>query len=325
MLMVQTPFRLTFFGGGTDMPKYYDQYGGKVLNATFDKYCYHTIRYFPQFFDWKNQFTYSKIERFNDACEVEHPAVRETLKYLDMEKIQITYDADLPARSGLGSSSSFMVGLLNGLHSLKGEFVDKMTLAKEAIYVERTLCKEEGGVQDQLAAAFGGLNHMEFNSDGMTVTPLIVKKERKQDLNSHLLMLFTGFVRYSGDTLAEQIRNTEMNISELNELSSLVDEGEKILVGNGDICDFGRLLDHSWNIKKTLSTKVSNVEIDEIYSTAMKNGAIGGKLMGAGAGGFMLLFAKPENHESIKKSLNGLLSIPFEFENSGTKVVYYKP
>ncbi len=325
MLIVQTPFRLTFFGGGTDMPKYYEQHGGKVLNATFDKYCYHTIRYFPQFFDWKNQFTYSKIERFDSADEVEHPAVREALKHLDMKEIQITYDADLPARSGLGSSSSNMVGLLNGLHSLRGEFVDKMTLAKEAVYVERTLCNEEGGVQDQLAAAFGGLNHMEFNSDGITVTPLIVKKQRKQQLNDHLLMLFTGFVRYSGDTLAEQIRNTEMNISELKEIASLVDEGEKILLGDRDICDFGRLLDHSWNIKKTLSSKISNSDIDEIYATAIKNGALGGKLMGAGAGGFMLLFAKPENHEAIKSALNKFKTIPFEFENSGTKVVYYKP
>lgn len=325
MLIVQTPFRLTFFGGGTDFPGYYEEYGGKVLNATFDKYCYHTIRYFPQFFPFKNQFTYSKIERFDSADEVEHPAVREALKYLHMNEIQITYDADLPARSGLGSSSSFMVGLLNGLHSLRGEFVDKMTLAKEAIYVERTLCAEAGGVQDQLAAAFGGINHMEFSASGITVSPVVLKKERIKELNDHLMMFFTGFVRLSGETVGEQIKNTPANIPQLKEMASLVDAGEGILTDGGDINDFGRLLDHTWQLKRSLSSRISNDAIDDIYSAAKRAGATGGKLLGAGAGGFMLIFARPECHDAVKEALQKLMCIPFEFESSGTKVIYYKP
>ena len=324
MLIVQTPFRMSFFGGGTDIPEYYEQYGGKVLSTTFDKYCYHTVRYFPQFFPYKNQLTYSKIERFENANEVEHPAVREILKYLEVDKVQITYDADLPARSGLGTSSSFAVGLLNGLHSLKGEFVDKMTLAKEAIYVERTLCKEDGGVQDQLAASFGGLNKMSFSSDGFEVNPVVVKSERKKQLNDNLMLFFTGFVRFSGDVMCEQIKKAKKNTADLKEMAAMVDEGERILVGSGDLGDFGRLLNHSWQLKRSLSNNVTTDAIDDIYDRARKAGAIGGKLLGAGAGGFMLLYVEPEKQQSVKEELHEFMNIPFEFESSGTKVIYYK-
>ncbi|NLC78563.1 MAG: kinase, partial [Ruminococcaceae bacterium] len=252
MLIVQTPFRMSFLGGGTDIPEYYEEYGGKVLSTTFDKYCYHTVRYFPQFFPYKNQLTYSKIERFEKPDEVEHPAVREILKYLDMDKIQITYDADLPARSGLGTSSSFTVGLLNSLHSLRGEFIDKMTLAKEAIYVERTLCKEEGGGQDQLAASFGGLNKMTFTGSGFEVSPVVIKSERKRKLNENLMLFFTGFVRFSGDVMCEQVKKAKKNASELAEMVKMVDEGERILTGSGDLGDFGRLIDYGWRLKRSL-------------------------------------------------------------------------
>ena len=196
MLISQTPFRMSFLGGGTDYKPYFEKYGGSVLSTTFDKYCYLTIRYFPPFFEYKNQVTYSRIERFNDPDEVQHPAVREALKYLHMDHVHIMYDADLPARSGLGTSSSFAVGLLNGLHSLKGEFVDKMTLAKEAIYLERELCHEDGGMQDQLAASFGGLNRITFSSSGYDVVPVIISAERKQLFNDHLMLFFTGFERF---------------------------------------------------------------------------------------------------------------------------------
>ena len=324
MLIVQTPLRMSFFGGGTDIPEYYEEYGGKVLSTTFDKYCYHTVRFFPQFFPYKNQFTYSRIERFEKADEVEHPAVREILKFLDIDKIQITYDADLPARSGLGTSSSFTVGLLNGLHSLRGEFVDKMTLAKEAIYVERTLCKEEGGVQDQLAASFGGLNKMSFTGDGFEVNPVVVNAQRKKQLNENLMLFFTGFVRFSGDVMCEQVKKAKKNASDLAEMVKMVDEGERILTGNGDLNDFGRLIDYGWQLKRSLASNVTNDTIDALYDKAKSAGAIGGKLLGAGAGGFILLYVEPEKQQSVREALSELLCIPFEFENSGTKVIYYK-
>lgn len=315
---------MSFFGGGTDIPEYYEEFGGKVLSTTFDKYCYHTVRYFPQFFPYKNQFTYSKIERFEKADEVEHPAVREILKYLDMDKIQITYDADLPARSGLGTSSSFTVGLLNGLHSLRGEFVDKMTLAKEAIYVERTLCKEEGGVQDQLAASFGGLNKMCFTGDGFEVIPVVIKAQRKKQLNENLMLFFTGFVRYSGDVMCEQVKKAKKNARDLAEMVKMVDEGERILTSNGDLNDFGRLIDYGWQLKRSLASNVTNDTIDALYDKAKAAGAIGGKLLGAGAGGFILLYVEPEKQDRVREALSELMCIPFEFENSGTKVIYYK-
>ncbi len=315
---------MSFFGGGTDIPEYYEEYGGKVLSTTFDKYCFHTVRFFPQFFPYKNQLTYSRIERFEKADEVEHPAVREILKFLDIDKIQITYDADLPARSGLGTSSSFTVGLLNGLHSLRGEFVDKMTLAKEAIYVERTLCKEEGGVQDQLAASFGGLNKMSFTGDGFEVNPVVVNAQRKKQLNENLMLFFTGFVRFSGDVMCEQVKKAKKNASDLAEMVKMVDEGERILTGNGDLNDFGRLIDYGWQLKRSLASNVTNDTIDALYDKAKSAGAIGGKLLGAGAGGFILLYVEPEKQQSVREALSELLCIPFEFENSGTKVIYYK-
>lgn len=324
MLIVQTPMRMSFFGGGTDMKEYYEKYGGSVISTTFDKYCYHNIRRYPPFFEHKSQFRYSKIEKFNNSSEVEHPALRETLKYLDIENIQITYDADLPARSGLGTSSSFEVGLLNGLHSLKGEFIDKMTLAKEAIYVERELCKEEGGVQDQLAVSIGGFNKYTFTADGFDYRPIIISKERKQELCDNLLLFFTGFTRFSSEIAKEQISNTENKLSELHQIRQIVDEAEKILTEEKNLDEFGRLLDYTWRLKKTLAKSISNSNIDHLYDNILKFGGIGGKLLGAGGGGFLLIYAHKENHkEIIEKS--GLLNIPFEFESGGTKVLYYKP
>lgn len=324
MLIVQTPMRMSFFGGGTDMKEYYEKYGGSVISTTFDKYCYHNIRKYPPFFEYKSQFRYSKIEKFNNSNEVEHPALRETLKYLDIENIQITYDADLPARSGLGTSSSFEVGLLNGLHSLNGEFIDKMTLAKEAIYVERELCKEEGGVQDQLAVSIGGLNKYTFTADGFDYRPIIISKERKQELSDNLLLFFTGFTRFSSEIAKEQILNTKKKLSELHQIKQIVDEAEKILTEEKNIDEFGKLLDYTWRLKKTLAKSISNPNIDYLYDNILKFGGIGGKLLGAGGGGFLLIYAHKKNHKKILEK-SGLLNIPFEFENGGTKVLYYKP
>lgn len=324
MLIVQTPFRMSFFGGGTDMKEYYEEYGGSVISTTFDKFCYHNLRYYPPFFENSNQFTYSKIERFNSYNEVEHPAVRETLKYLDIKNIQINYDADLPARSGLGTSSSFEVGLLNGLHALRGEFVDKLSLAKEAIYVERELCGEKGGVQDQLAVSIGGLNKYTFNSDGLYYSPIVISKERKQELCDNLLLFFTGFTRFSSEIAKEQISNTDKKLKELHEIKKLVDEAETILTSDVNLDEFGKLLDYTWKLKKTLANSITNSDIDNLYDNIIKNGAIGGKLLGAGGGGFLLVYAPKEKHEYIIENIK-LLHIPFEFESSGTKVLYYKP
>jgi D-glycero-alpha-D-manno-heptose-7-phosphate kinase len=300
MLTTRTPFRMSFFGGGTDFPAYFNEYGGCVLSATFNKYSYVTVRRLPELFNYRNQFTYSKIERFNSPDELEHPLVREALKYLKVDGIQIAYDADLPARSGIGSSSSFAVGLLNELHMFKGERLTKMELAKEAIFLERVLCKEAGGVQDQLAVAFGGLNRIEFDSDGYRIIPLEISKERKQEFNENLMLVFTGFSHLSGTVAVTQQENIPQRISQLNEMKALVAQGENILKGTGDLNDFGRLLNYTWELKQTLSDKISNESINRIYSAALDAGALGGKILGAGSGGFMLLYVEKDKTKKCK-------------------------
>lgn len=322
MLTTRTPFRMSFFGGGTDFPAYFNEYGGCVLSATFNKYTYVTVRHLPALFDYKNQFTYSKIERFNSPDELEHPLVREALKYIDIDRIQIAYDADLPARSGIGSSSSFAVGLLNELHLLKGEHLSKMELAKEAIYLERVLCNEAGGVQDQLAVAFGGLNRIDFDADGYTINPIEIPGERKEEFNKNLLLVFTGFSHFSGEVSVTQQNNIPQKITELNEMKSLVFEGEKILTSNTSLDEFGKLLDYTWQLKRTLSDRISTREIDEIYSSARKAGALGGKILGAGSGGFMLLYVPEEKRKNVCELFEPSRIIPFEFEEDGTKLIY---
>lgn len=322
MFTTRTPFRMSFLGGGTDFPAYFNEYGGCVLSATFNKYSYVTVRELPALFDYKNQFTYSKIERFNSPDELEHPLVREALKYIDIDRVQIAYDADLPARSGIGSSSSFAVGLLNELHLLKGEKLSKMELAKEAIYLERVLCNEAGGVQDQLAVAFGGLNKITFDADGYKILPIEISHKSKKQFNENLLLVFTGFSHFSGEVSVAQQNNIPHKISELNEMKSLVAEGEKILVSGTDLDDFGKLLDYTWQLKRTLSDRISTDEIDELYSAARKAGALGGKILGAGSGGFMLLYVPQERRNDVEKKFDPSRIIPFEFEDDGTKLIY---
>lgn len=321
MLITRTPFRMSFFGGGTDYKEYYEKHGGAVLSTTIDKYCYLSIRKLPPFFEYKNQLTYSKIERFNSPDELEHPLVREALKYIPTERIQIAYDADLPACSGLGSSSAFAVGLLQSLHSLKGEYPDKLTLATEAIHLERDLCREAGGVQDQLAAALGGLNKITFSSDGFNVISLEMDAERLIELQDNLMLLFTGFSRFSGEIASAQQSGIKSSLKELHEMKSLVDVAEKILTG-GSLDDFGKLLNHTWQLKRSLSKRISNDDIDYIYGKALQNGALGGKLLGAGGGGFMLLYVPKEKQTNLIESLNSLKFVPFSFENTGTKIIY---
>ncbi len=322
MLISRTPFRISFLGGGTDFEPYFEKYGGSVLSTTIDKYCYITLRRLPPMFEYKNQFTYSKIERFNDPDEVEHPVVREALKYLKADHLQINYDADLPARSGLGTSSSFAVGLLNGLHYYKKETVDKMTLAKEAIHLEHELCHEAGGMQDQLAVAFGGLNRINFGSGGYEVRPVDISVTRKEDFHKHLMLFFTGFTHLSGEIALDQSQNISSRLSQLDEMKVLVDEGEKILSGSGNILAFGELLNQNWKLKRTLSGKIATDFVDNAYDSAIEAGAIGGKLLGAGGGGYMLFFVEPDKRECVKKALSNLLYEPFKFEQEGTKIFY---
>ena len=326
MIITRTPFRISFFGGGTDYPAWYKKNGGSVLSTSIDKYCYITCRPLPPFFDYKFRIAYSKLETAKHTRNIDHPSVRESLKFMDMEKsgISISYDADLPARSGLGSSSAFTVGLLNALHGLKGKIVNKQQLAMDAIYVEQMLIKENVGSQDQIVTAHGGLNRIDFSNDGdINISPVIVSPKRLKDLQSHLMLFFTGFSRTASAIAAEQIKKIPKKQNELKIMHQMVDESISILDGNKSINEFGKLLDKSWQIKRELSSKISTPAIDEIYNRAMAAGATGGKLLGAGGGGFMLIFARPEYHKSIRQKLSKLIYVPFSFENSGSRVIYY--
>lgn len=327
MIITKTPFRMSFFGGGTDMEDYFKEYGGAVISTTFDKYCYVNVRHLPRFFDYTNEISYSKTERVKAVDEIQHPAVRNAMKMLDMHELRLTYEADLPARSGLGTSSSFAVGMLNAFYSLKGKFADKRKLADEAIYLERVLCNESGGWQDQIAASFGGLNRINFSKDGYEVVPIIISPERKKQLNNNLLMFFTGFTRFSSDIQkTNSITSSAEKINRLHEMYKLVDQAEAVLQdSHSDLDDFGRLLDYTWQLKKNTGEKISTSSIDKLYEEGVKAGALGGKLLGAGGGGFLVFYVQPEKQEVVKKAMKDLLYIPFEFENSGTKVIYYSP
>ena len=317
---------MSFFGGGTDMPNFFNEYGGAVLSTTFDKYCYVNVRHLPPFFDYTTEVCYARTERVSSVDGIEHPLVRNAMKMLDMHELRITYEADLPARTGLGTSSSFAVGLLHAFHCLKGQYADKRSLADEAIHLERTLCDEAGGWQDQIAASFGGFNRINFSSDGYEVDRLIISPERKKKLNDSLLLYFTGFTRLSAQIQQETNAHIKDKITQLKEMLSLVDVAEKVLVSrDADMDDFGRLLDETWKLKRQTGARISTDSIDGLYAKAIKSGALGGKLLGAGGGGFLLFYVRPEDRERVMRAMNGLLHVPFEFENGGTKVVYYSP
>lgn len=326
MIITKTPFRMSFFGGGTDMSEFFNLHGGAVLSTTFDKYCYVTVRHLPRFFDYKNQVTYSRIERVGDTNEIEHPMVREAMKMLDMHELVITYDADLPARTGLGTSSSFAVGLLNAFYALKGKYVGKKKLADDAIYLERVLCSEAGGLQDQIAASFGGLNRIDFDSNGYRVSPIIISPARKEELNGKLMLFFTGFSRLSAEIQTETKSHLQDKTKQLLEMKNLVDEAEKVLVDkNSSLDEFGRLLDYTWKLKRQTGSKISTNAIDMLYEKAINAGALGGKLLGAGGGGFLLFYVPEDKQEVVKEQLSNLLYVPFQFENGGTEIIYYAP
>jgi len=328
MIISRTPFRISFFGGGTDYPVWYKEHGGAVLATSIDKYCYINLRHLPPFFDYNYRLVYSKSEQIQDISEIQHPSIRETLRFMKSDQgLEIHHDADLPARSGLGSSSSFTVGLLNAMYAMKGKMVTKRQLALDAIHVEQDLINENVGSQDQTSAAFGGFNKIEFGGDReIQVQPITIGAKKSQDLQDHLMLFFTGFSRIASEIAGEQIKKTPDKTAELNRMLEMVDEAIDILNSNdSDITDFGRLLHESWMIKRSLTDKISTSQVDQIYETVMQAGALGGKLLGAGGGGFILFFVEPEFQPMVKEKLTNLLYVPFKFDTLGSQIIYYAP
>ena len=328
MIISKTPFRISLFGGGTDYPSWYRDNGGSVLATAIDKYCYISCRHLPPFFEHKHRIVYGKVESVKDIEEIQHPVVRAVLSTLGTRAgLEIHHDGDLPARSGLGTSSSFTVGLINAMNAMKGLQTSKDDLAKQAIYIEQEVLKENVGSQDQILAAFGGFNKIDFNADdSFNITPVIINKELTCKLQDHMLLFFTGLSRYASDIAKDKIANIKNNFRELTQMKEMVNEGLSILHRPSDpIKDLGKLLRESWKLKRSLSPKVSTPQIDEIYETGINAGAIGGKILGAGGGGFILFFAAPENHNKILDRLKNLVHVTFNFDNTGSKIVVYEP
>ena len=328
MVITKTPYRISFFGGGTDYPAWWRQHGGEVLGTSIDKYCYISARSLPPYFEHKHRIVYSQIETVQEVEEIKHPAVRGALGYLDFEGgLEVHHDGDIPARAGMGSSSSFAVGLLHALHVMRGEFISKRDLANEAIYLEQEVIQENVGSQDQILTAHGGFNRVVFHPNGdHVIEPVIVPAERLQELEKHLLLFFTGISRFASDVARAQIENIKNRERELTEMGRMVPEALSMICDQScDIKEFGKLLHESWQRKRSLSERVSSAVIDEMYQRAVGCGAVGGKILGAGGGGFLLVFAEPANHQAIIKGLDGLLHVPFKFENSGSRVVAYDP
>lgn len=325
MIISRTPFRISFFGGGTDYPAWYkNNGGGAVLSASINKYCYLTCRYLPPFFEHKIRLVWSRVETVKRAEDIMHPTAREIIQFLKItDGLEIHHDADLPARSGLGSSSAFTVGLLHALHTLGGKKPTKLQLALEAIHVEQERVKENVGSQDQVVAAFGGLNKIQFGgNDHVKVTPLVLDEDVMRALEDHIMLFYTGLARNASEVAAEQIRLTPQKTKELHRMRGMVDAAITLLKEEKNIEDFGKLLHESWQIKRTLSPHVSNNSIDEIYEAGRSAGALGGKLLGAGAGGFILFFARPEEQTKIRTKLNKLLYVPVKFENNGSEIIF---
>lgn len=327
MIITKTPFRMSFFGGGTDLPQFFREHGGAVISSSFDKYCYVTVRHLPPFFDYRTELSYSLTERVTTTEDIRHPAIREAMRYLDMHDLRLTYEADLPARTGLGTSSSFAVGMLNAFHALKGTCAGKRQLSDEAIFLERELCREAGGWQDQIAAAFGGLNRIDFLPGGSyEVQPIAISPRRKQALNDRLMLFFTGFTRFSSEIQQSTTATMQDKTRQLLDMLALVEDAQEILINSqANLDDFGRLLDLSWRLKRQTGSKISTDSIDALYEKALSAGAIGGKLLGAGGGGFLLFYVPVERQPSVEQALNGLMKVPFRFEDDGTQIIHNSP
>lgn len=326
MIISRTPFRISFFGGGTDYPAWFKDYPGAVLATTIDKYCYLTVRYLPPFFEHRSRIIYSRMEHVQNIDEIDHPSVRETLRFMNItDGVEIHHDGDLPARTGLGSSSAFTVGLLNVLYALKGQMPTQEQLAREAVHIEQDLIKENVGCQDQTLAAYGGFNYIEFGGEKhLGSRRVTLTKERMDDFRDHMMLFFTGFSRTASEIAAQQIQNIPRRVQELKTMYSFVAESMRLL-NNDDLTGFGRLLHESWLLKRTLSEKITTTVIDDIYNKAMGAGALGGKLLGAGGGGFVLIYAEPDHKPAVRQALKGLLEIPFKFETLGSQIILYQP
>jgi len=328
MIISRTPFRVSFFGGGTDYPDWFHEHGGAVLATAIDKYCYISVRELPPFFDHRFRVVYSIVENVQEVNEIAHPAVRAVLQRLEVNRgLEIHHDGDLPARAGLGSSSAFTVGLLHAVHALRGRQVSKEALASEAIHVEHCMLREPVGLQDQISAAYGGFNQIRFRHDGTyDVEPMILPRERLAELQDHLLLVFTGISRLAPVVAQTVIDNLKNRTGELKAMHEMVDRAIELLSSpTADIVEFGRLLDESWQLKRRLSDRVSNSAVDALYETAIRAGAIGGKLLGAGGGGFVLLFVRPEDRAGVVDALRTLITVPFRFDMSGCRIALYQP
>lgn len=326
MIITKTPFRMSFFGGGTDMQAFFNEHGGAVISTTFDKFCYVNVRHMPPFHPYISELVHNRFERVNNLEDIEHPLIRECMRLHDIHEIRLTYEGDLPARTGLGTSSTFAVGMLNAFCALKGKMMSHRALAEEAIHVERDILQEHGGWQDQIAAAYGGLNRIDFHNNDFSVHPIIIHPERKRELDENLLLFYTGIQRFSSEIQADTFARPVDKVKRLLDMLALVDEAEKILTDkNVSLNEFGKLLDITWKLKRGTGSKVSNGSIDELYDIAIKAGALGGKLLGAGGGGFLLFYCEKEKQPTLIKALDRLMIVPFNFENDGAQVLYYAP
>lgn len=326
MIISRTPYRISFFGGGTDYPGWYLKHGGAVLATAIDKYCYITCRYLPPFFEHRNRIVYSKIESVPTIDEIQHPAVRETLKFLKIERgVEIHHDGDLPARSGMGSSSSFTVGLLNALYALKGIMPSKHQLLTESIHIEQNMIKETVGSQDQTLASYGGFNHVNFLQNGdITVRPVIMSSDVMHHFNDHLMLFYTGIKRTAADVADTYVSNIEDKKRQLRIMKDLLEEALTVLGKGGDFKEFGSLLHEAWQAKRSLSSRVSNTQVDEMYTAALSAGALGGKITGAGGGGFMLLFVPPKSQQKVRETLKNQIYVPFRIDNNGSQIIYFQ-
>lgn len=324
MIISRTPFRISFFGGGTDYPAWYRKHGGSVLGATIDKYCYITCRYLPPFFEHRYCIIYSKMEYCQALDEIQHPAVREVIRFLQLDRgLEIHHDGDLPARSGMGSSSAFTVGLLHALYALTGRMVSKQRLALESVHLEQDLLKETVGSQDQVLAAHGGLKHVTFHQNGeISTRPVTLSADRMRDLNAHLMLFYTGIKRTASSVAETYVNGIDDRRRQLRLMRDLVEEGLSILNGEQDLTAFGELLNEAWQAKRSLSASVSNSDVDDLYARAIAAGAVGGKITGAGGGGFLLLFVPPDRQDQVRAGLEGLIHVPFKFEPSGSQILF---
>ncbi|HEY1735072.1 MAG TPA: GHMP kinase [Methylovirgula sp.] len=328
MIISRTPFRVSLFGGGTDYPSWYQENGGAVLGFAINRYCYITLRNLPPFFNYKHRIVYSRVETVSEVSEIEHPSVRAVLSEMDFhhQGLEIHHDGDLPARSGLGSSSAFTVGLLNALSALRGQMMSKQGLACEAIRIEQNVIKENVGSQDQIWAAYGGLNRIDFNQHGFRVAPVIVPEQRSRELLDHLVLYFTGFQRLANEVAKKKLESFAAKRAHLERMRATVDDAATILSNrNRPITEIGELLHEAWLLKRDLSSVVSNNAIDEIYNVGRSAGAIGGKLLGAGSGGFFLFFIAPERRAALRAALHNLVEVEIDVDRDGSSIVLFEP